>query len=145
MGCSVLIGELSKRSGASARSLRYYEQQGILTSRRSPNGYRDYDDAAADRVAAIRTLLDAGLPMNIVRDVMACVGESPSESDCDIAPRMQAVRDRLSDQADRLGIQVLLLDRFLELARRAQQGTGVGPVAAVAVPRAAGTGEWQAR
>ena len=37
------IGELARRSGTSARSIRYYEQQGLMVSRRDPNGYRNYN------------------------------------------------------------------------------------------------------
>ena len=42
----MIIGELSARSGVSPRSLRYYEQQGLLASTRGDNGYRHYDDEA---------------------------------------------------------------------------------------------------
>ena len=42
------IGELSKRTGVSSRSLRYYEEQGLLTSSRSDAGQRHYSDAPAD-------------------------------------------------------------------------------------------------
>lgn len=38
----MLIGELSRRTGVSARSLRYYEAQGLLSAGRGANGYRDY-------------------------------------------------------------------------------------------------------
>jgi len=39
------IGELARRAGASARSIRYYEEQGLLLARRQANGYREYDEA----------------------------------------------------------------------------------------------------
>lgn len=114
------IGELSERSGASARSLRYYEEQGVLRSRRGRNGYRDYEAMAVNRVEMIKTLLGAGLPMDIVRDVLDCTAaSSPNASACDIAPRMRMVRNRLRDQANQLQQQVDLLDRFLEMAEAA--------------------------
>ena len=39
------IGELSERTGASTRSLRYYERKGIISGERLENGYRDFDEA----------------------------------------------------------------------------------------------------
>lgn len=38
------IGELSKYTGVSPRSLRYYEEQGLLTSSRSDAGQRHYSE-----------------------------------------------------------------------------------------------------
>ncbi|HEY6739696.1 MAG TPA: MerR family transcriptional regulator, partial [Actinopolymorphaceae bacterium] len=55
------IGELSRRTGVSVRALRYYEEQGLLTSERLPSGYRDYPESAADRVRQIQVLFSAGL------------------------------------------------------------------------------------
>ncbi|MFI5897699.1 MerR family DNA-binding transcriptional regulator [Actinoplanes sp. NPDC051513] len=49
------IGDLSAATGASTRSLRYYEEQGLLTSTRTPGGQRVYPDGRAglaDPVAA---------------------------------------------------------------------------------------------
>lgn len=67
------IGELARHSGASERSLRHYEQQGLLTPARASNGYRDYDDAAVDVVRTIRTLLDAGLTTRTIAQLLPCV------------------------------------------------------------------------
>ena len=44
------IGELATKAGVSVRALRYYEEQGLLASIRSPRGQRLYADEAADRV-----------------------------------------------------------------------------------------------
>ncbi|MCK5931172.1 Cu(I)-responsive transcriptional regulator [Fulvimarina manganoxydans] len=38
------IGEASKRSGLPPKTIRYYEQVGLLRPRRASNGYRDYGD-----------------------------------------------------------------------------------------------------
>jgi len=43
------IGELAARAGVSVRALRYYEEQNLLASVRSPSGQRQYPDSAVDR------------------------------------------------------------------------------------------------
>lgn len=67
------IGELSRRTGVSARSLRYYEEQGLLTSSRSDAGQRHYPDVAVGRVALIRRLFDAGMSSQVIATVLPCV------------------------------------------------------------------------
>ncbi|TLW94636.1 MerR family transcriptional regulator [Saccharomonospora piscinae] len=74
------IGELSKRTGVSPRSLRYYEAQGLLSSSRSDAGQRHYSDAEVQRVSLIRQLLDAGMSSRVIATVLPCV-ETPSDPD----------------------------------------------------------------
>jgi DNA-binding transcriptional MerR regulator len=68
----MLIGELASRTGVSERLLRYYEQCGLLESGRHPNGYREYEESAAETVGQIRALLAAGLPTRVIRQVLPC-------------------------------------------------------------------------
>jgi DNA-binding transcriptional MerR regulator len=67
------IGELSQRTGVSPRSLRYYEEQGLLSSSRSGAGQRHYSDAAVQRVSLIRQLFDAGLSSRVIATLLPCV------------------------------------------------------------------------
>jgi DNA-binding transcriptional MerR regulator len=67
------IGELARRTGASARSLRYYERQGLLQARRQPNGYREYDDTELTLVREIRSLLDSGFDLEEIRPFVECL------------------------------------------------------------------------
>ncbi|WP_330276925.1 MerR family transcriptional regulator [Lentzea sp. NBC_00516] len=67
------IGELSRRTGVSPRSLRYYEEQGLLSSSRSDAGQRHYSDAEVNRVALIRQLFDAGMSSRVIATVLPCV------------------------------------------------------------------------
>lgn len=66
------IGELARRSGASPRSIRHYEASGLLVSRRSANGYREFDEPSVERVERIRELVGQGLGVDDVRALLAC-------------------------------------------------------------------------
>ncbi|WP_089155507.1 MerR family transcriptional regulator [Micromonospora sp. NBS 11-29] len=97
------IGELSERTGASVRSLRYYEQQGLLTSERRTNGYRDYPPAAVATVDAIRSLLRVGLTTALLKDVLPCTVGERSEAACpQVLGRIAALRDDVQSRARRL-------------------------------------------
>ncbi|MFG3409012.1 MerR family transcriptional regulator [Streptomyces sp. NPDC048142] len=90
------IGELSAATGASVRSLRYYEEQRLLTSTRSPSGQRHYTDAQAERVRFIQRLYAAGLSSRTVKELLPCV-DAPSEEASDAAmERMEQERERIS-------------------------------------------------
>ena len=91
------IGELSKRTGVSPRSLRYYEEQGLLTSSRSEAGQRHYSDAEVQRVALIRQLFDAGLPSRVIATVLPCV-DIPG--DLDVAEETFTAMTRERDRID---------------------------------------------
>jgi DNA-binding transcriptional MerR regulator len=67
------IGELARRTGVSERSLRYYEQQGLLASDRSPSGQRLYSKWAVDRVVHIQHLFAAGVSSRTVSALLPCM------------------------------------------------------------------------
>jgi DNA-binding transcriptional MerR regulator len=71
----VRIGELAARTGISARMLRYYEEQGLLTPERTSSGYRFYPESAVGQAGQIRGLLDAGLTTEIIRTILPCLND----------------------------------------------------------------------
>ncbi|MFD7081784.1 MerR family transcriptional regulator [Streptomyces sp. NPDC059918] len=90
------IGELAARAGVSVRSVRYYEEQGLLASTRSASGQRHYTDEEVERVVFIQRLYAAGLSSRTIAELLPCV-DSPSEEASDTAlTRMAQERDRLS-------------------------------------------------
>ncbi|OZD11656.1 hypothetical protein CH253_07275 [Rhodococcus sp. 06-156-3C] len=108
------IGELSNRSGASVRSLRYYEQQGLLASQRASNGYRTYSDDAVTTVEAIRSLLEIGLPTALLKDVLPCTLGERSEPACpQLLERIAELRDDVRSEADRLAAVGRSLNNYL--------------------------------
>jgi DNA-binding transcriptional MerR regulator len=101
------IGELATRSGVSVRALRYYEEQELLTSTRSPSGQRLYPEGAVDRVRLIQQLYAAGLSSRTILGFMPCIhsGVSTPETLAALAAerdRIDARIDDLRDTRDRL-------------------------------------------
>lgn len=95
------IGELSERTGASARSIRYYEQTGLLESDRLTNGYREFKESAVSTVLTIRTLFELGFPSELVARVLPCTGDAgPAGQDCSvIMKRVAEIRDEMDAKA----------------------------------------------
>ena len=112
------IGELASRTGVSIRSLRYYEEQGLLHSSRSGSGQRHYTEEEVDRVAFIQRLYAAGLSSRTIAELLPCV-DLPSEEHSDAAlERMAQDRDRLSAHITDL---VRTRDALDELMAKARQ------------------------
>ncbi|MFJ6071088.1 MerR family transcriptional regulator [Streptomyces sp. NPDC093065] len=96
------IGELASRAGVSVRSVRYYEEQGLLVSTRSAGGQRQYTEHEVERVEFLQRLYAAGLSSRTIAELLPCV-DSPSEDHSDAAlERMAQERDRLSGHIDDL-------------------------------------------
>jgi len=93
------IGELSKRTGVSPRSLRYYEEQGLLTSARSDAGQRHYSDSEVERVSLIRQLFAAGMSSRVIASVLPCV-DIPSDPDITESAFVTMTRERDRIDAD---------------------------------------------
>ncbi|GAA4216490.1 MerR family transcriptional regulator [Microbispora amethystogenes] len=104
------IGELARRAGVSTRALRYYEQQGLIRSRRSANGYREYDESDVRLVTEIRALMAVGFTLEDARPFVDCLRSGhPSGGSC---PESVAVYQRKLAEID---------DRIRDLlARRAE-------------------------
>jgi DNA-binding transcriptional MerR regulator len=90
------IGELATRTGVSVRSLRYYEQQGLLDPDRSLSGQRHFPESAVDRVQLIQQLYAAGLPSKSILDLLPCVVNGRATPE--LLDRLSAERDRIDRQ-----------------------------------------------
>ncbi|MEU3461880.1 MerR family transcriptional regulator [Streptomyces sp. NPDC006733] len=111
------IGELASRAGVSVRSVRYYEEQGLLSSTRSPSGQRHYTEEEVERVAFIQRLYTAGLSSRTIAELLPCV-DAPSEENSDSAlERMALERERLSLHIDDLVRTRDKLDELMATAR----------------------------
>ncbi len=121
------IGELSARTGASRRSLRYYEEQGLLVSSRSPSGQRHYEDEHVQRVRLIQAFLAAGMPSTTIAEMAPCMSEPTEDRARQELKLMGRERARLSEAIDGLAAARTALDHLIEenhtyLAQSADDG-----------------------
>jgi DNA-binding transcriptional MerR regulator len=124
----VRIGELAKLTDTPSRSLRYYEEQGLIIPERLPNGYRDYGDYLVDRVKQIRGLIDSGIPTRMIKQILPCLDKPRSILVEDAEPELVALlaqqRDRMSARIDVLARNRDAIDSYLEDVLAAVPGRG---------------------
>lgn len=66
------IGELAEKLEVNPRTLRFYETVGLLPEPdRTTSGYRDYDDAAVERVRFIKSAQRLGLSLDDIKEILA--------------------------------------------------------------------------
>ena len=106
------IGTASDRIGLPVKTIRYYEEIGLVTPSRSDNGYRDYSDKDVHRLRFLQRSRSLGFTIDECRqllslyddkhrasaDVKAMALDKVSEIDRKIA-ELQSLRDTLSTLA----------------------------------------------
>lgn len=114
------IGELAERTGVSVRSLRYYEQQGLLAAERTPGGQREYPEQAVDRVIRIQELFAAGLHSKTIGRLLPCMRDSDGGPSVIATPRLVddlvAERDRIDRMMSDLANSRAILDDVIKTA-----------------------------
>ena len=114
------IGELARRTGVSERSLRYYEQQGMVAADRTTGGQRDYPERAVDRVVHIQQLYAAGLSSKKIARLLPCMRDAdggPSEvATPQLVADLVAERDRIQRLINELANSREVLDEVIDAA-----------------------------
>lgn len=65
------IGDLSKKVGLPAKTIRFYEEIGLISeAARKENGYRNYLDSNIDELKIIKYARELGLPIQKIKKLM---------------------------------------------------------------------------
>ncbi|MFM0316769.1 redox-sensitive transcriptional activator SoxR [Paraburkholderia nemoris] len=67
---TITIGELASRSGVAASAIRFYEEQGLISSTRTEGGHRQYRREVLRRVGFIRAAQAVGLNLSEIRSAL---------------------------------------------------------------------------
>lgn len=104
---AITIGEAARRAGVSVRTLRHYDQIGLLApSGETEGGYRLYDEPALMRLEQILYLKELGFALEDIRAMM-----TRPDDDAGLAMRRQ--RELLILKRRRLDGMIARLDRAI--------------------------------
>lgn len=97
-GTSLRVGQLTKRTGLSVRTLHYYDEIGLLLPRRRTEaGYRLYGEAEIARLQQIASLRQLGFTLDEIREILARPGVSVQQV-------IELHLEQIDDQIKGLGI-----------------------------------------
>jgi len=96
------IGELSRRSGVAPSAIRYYEELGLVSSRRTTGNQRRYERPTLRRLAFIRTAQRVGLTLDEIQQALATLPSNRTPTKADWTRLSRGWRPRLDAQIRQL-------------------------------------------
>ncbi|MCI9358788.1 MAG: MerR family transcriptional regulator [Lachnospiraceae bacterium] len=111
------IGEFSKLTGLGIHTLRFYEQEGLITPRRNSCNRRCYSDKDIEWIEFIKRLKDTGMPIKEIRHY----AKLRSDGNSTLSERMEMLmqhREALNKQIAQLQAHKLKLDEKIEFYRK---------------------------
>ena len=122
-GRPMQIGEVAERTELSLRTLRHYDEIGLLQpSARSDGGFRLYTGEDVDRLLVIRRMKPLGFTLEAMQDVMHLLESLRSAADPvpadELRERLRAVIDEAGERRQRLSHQLAMADEFIDLLGR---------------------------
>ncbi|WP_372491357.1 MerR family transcriptional regulator [Microbacterium aurugineum] len=109
------IGEVADQTSLSFRTLRHYEDVGLVTpTGRTDGGFRLYTPKDVGRLMIVRRMKPLGYTLDEMRAVLDVVDALADEPDSeDLQERLSALRQEATARRERLANQVGMADEFL--------------------------------
>ena len=118
------IGEVAERIGLSLRTIRYYEEVGLITpSARSQGGFRLYTEHDASRLQLVKDMKPLGFSLDEMRDLLEVLdrldGPELGASEQDVLlERLSMYRVAADARTDALRAQLRIAESFAGKLRR---------------------------
>ena len=112
----MLIGELSKRTGFSHDTIRFYEKKGLIEvnkKERRDNNYKEYPESVYDKLILIKTVKELGFTLNEI-DAFIQAWNDENASCSNLTHYLSEKIDRVDQQMQLLQLVRLKLTQSLE-------------------------------
>lgn len=104
------IGEASRRSGLPPKTIRYYEEVGLVAPARAQNGYRDYRDRDVHMLRFLQRSRSLGFSIEEARKLLALYGDDNRHSE-----DVRSMASRRIAEIDRKVEELMSLKRALSV------------------------------
>lgn len=109
------IGEVADQTSLSFRTLRHYDDVGLVTpSGRTEGGFRLYTERDVARLMIVRRMKPLGYALEEMRaviDIVDALARSPKNTQ--LQERLGAIREEAAARREKLAAQVNMADEFL--------------------------------
>lgn len=113
------IGEVATRTELSLRTIRHYEDTGLVTpSARSQGGFRLYTESDVARLMVVRRMKPLGFTLDQMRDLLDATdrldsGEPLGDAEREaLLDRVRTYRQTATEQVERLRVQLSRAEDF---------------------------------
>ncbi|MDO5751931.1 MerR family transcriptional regulator [Arthrobacter sp.] len=117
-GMTMHIGELAERTGLSLRTIRHYDDVGLLpATARTDGGFRVYSEADYDRLQVIKAMKPLGFSLEEMAEILQLLSpghDGGADSPTDVADRLASFRDRAIHQRDKMARNLAQADGFIK-------------------------------
>ena len=122
-GRAMHIGEVAARTELSLRSLRHWDEVGLLRpSGRSEGGFRQYTETDVEKILVIRRMKPLGFTLDEMSAAMRDIErlhDQPTDHDADKArARLTTLLHEATERRARLERQLAMADEFIDLLSR---------------------------
>ena len=114
----MLIGELAKETGVNPKTIRFYEEIGLMpTPDRTPSGYRQFSDDDLERLRFIRSAQRLNLRLTEIQEILALRerGERPCGYVLALMKQQVDEIDRKIEEMAQLRNQLIELSSYADL------------------------------
>ena len=122
------IGEVAARTELSLRSLRHWEEVGLLVpSGRSEGGFRLYTEHDVQRILLVRRMKPLGFSLDAMKEALADLetlrdDDAPAADVAGATERVAQVREEALERRAALVRQLEMADEFIEIVARELRG-----------------------
>ncbi|MEW2548863.1 MerR family transcriptional regulator [Streptomyces sp. NPDC047002] len=118
------IGEVAARTELSLRTIRHYEDVGLVTpSARSQGGFRLYTDGDVQRLMVIRRMKPLGFSLDQMRDLLTVTDRLDADEPltdqerAELAARLREFEEATATRAAELRVQLARAEEFAQTLR----------------------------
>ena len=106
------IGEVSRASGLPAKTIRYYEDIGLVRPARETNGYRDFSDQDTHKLAFLGRSRSLGFSIDDCRTLLSLY-EDRDRASSDVKAVAAEHLERIAQKIDELQVLKFTLEKLV--------------------------------